>query len=659
MRLVTIGLGNVDPTVGAFTANTDKVIAVAREMAARGVTVGCFPEQVISGYPAEDLVQWNDFVAAQWRQLTRFAAATATLGDEDPVFVLGLTVADGGHLYNAAAVVAGGIVRGVVPKEKLPTYGVFYEQRTFSPGSAGRAGTVHGVPFGDLMFRFPFGVLAVEVCEDMWSPDGPMRRRAYSGAELVVNVSASPWRAGVVTTRREMIGTRAADNVATVVYVNQVGGNDSLVFDGGGFVNQAGRMIGEAPRWREGLTTIALDLDRTTRLRRENGTWRADCEMFLRSQEPVATIAVEAGRLPDASGASYPVPASKNLLLPDDHPGKSPREEYFDDLLDAMVTGLRGYFEKTGVFERIGIALSGGRDSALALIVACLYAERRFEALAGTPAYEAARRDFIHGFSMPTRFNTAETRGIARELAQDLGVTFVEVPIAAQVEAAVALLRRMHGEDREIPPGTLQNVQARVRGTAMWNWSNAARGFWIQTGNMSEKAVGYTTIGGDLMGAYALIGNLPKTVVSALLEHLARTRVRSAALDRLLTTRASAELAEDQDDEADLMPFPVLDACYALFAGEKLTAPDVYRVVRAMWTDEELKGMRADYTPGMLKAWVARFVRLFRASIFKWVQAPQSVHLGALDLDRERALQLPVVQSAEWLQLPALDALPD
>jgi NAD+ synthase (glutamine-hydrolysing) len=267
-------------------------------------------------------------------------------------------------------------------------------------------------------------------------------------------------------------------------------------------------------------------------------------------------------------------------------------------------------------------------------------------------------KEFIHCFSMPTRFNSELTKQIARELCEELGVTFTEIPIERQFEAALLLVKRMYGEGKEIPKIALQNIQARVRGAAMWNWTNAAEAMWLQTGNMSEKAVGYTTIGGDLMGAYSLLGNLPKTVVIKLLRHI-HDRLRSPALAKVLTTKASAELEENQEDETDLMPFPVLDACYALFVGEKMMPREVYQVIRDMWLDEELEAMRPGFVPDMLKQWVAKFVRLFRASIFKWVQAPQAVHLGSLDLDRERALQLPVVQSSEWLLLEELQSIPD
>jgi NAD+ synthase (glutamine-hydrolysing) len=264
MRLIRIALANVNTTVGAVRSNVDRAIARAREAAADGATIVAFPEQLIAGYSPEDLVQWRAFVDAQWSELERFAEETKDL---PLISALGLTVACGSHLYNSAALVHRGAVLGVVPKEKLPTYNVFYEARVFARGAPGFVDEVRGVPFGDLVFDFDFGGLALEVCEDLWSPDGPMRRRSYAGAEVVVNLSASPFRLGVIDTRREMIATRAGDNQCTVVYANLVGANDGLVFDGGGFVAQNGRVVLEAARYVEGVTAVNVDLDRTRRMR--------------------------------------------------------------------------------------------------------------------------------------------------------------------------------------------------------------------------------------------------------------------------------------------------------------------------------------------------------------------------------------------------------
>jgi NAD+ synthase (glutamine-hydrolysing) len=656
MHLLKVGLVNLNPTVGAIRSNLERMIEIAHEASREECSLTAFTEQVVSGYPTEDLVQWPGFVQAQWDALRRFAAATADL-PRPTVHVLGLTVAHRGSLYNAVAVVAGGNILGIVPKENLPTYAVFYEQRVFARGIPGEVSNVDGVPFGDLVFRLPFGTLAVEVCEDLWVPDGPALRRAVSGAEIVVNLSASPWRGGVVETRKELIATRASDHQVTLVYVNQFGGQDSLVFDGGGYVNQNGRMIFEAERWREGWTAAVVDLDRTRRLRRENTTFRDHAEGYLKSHRPVT--AVEAALAPgrDAAALTYPAPPEKSFFVPGPGPTLSPEESWYEDLLSAMKTGLAGYFEKTGAFDRLGIALSGGKDSALTLIVAWLYAQDRFRPLAPDES-ASALRDFIHCFSMPTRFNSDRTKGLSRRLAEELGVSFKEVGIEEAFEREVRAAREMLSPGETLSDLTRQNIQARIRGSRMWNWANASRGMWLQTGNMSEKAVGYTTVGGDLMGAYSLIGNLPKTIVIRLLGYLSR-KLRLASLPELLSTRASAELAEGQEDERDLMPFPVLDACFALFAGEKMMPAELYLAIRAMWTDDELRAMRPDYRKGMLKEWVKRFCRLFVGSIFKWVQAPQAVHLGPLDLDRERALQLPVVHSPEWLEIDTVDALPD
>ncbi|MBI4118220.1 MAG: NAD(+) synthase [Parcubacteria group bacterium] len=651
MRLIKIGIGNINTTVGAFVSNTDLLLQRGREMAEAECTVGCFQELSIGGYPAEDLVQWRHFVSGQWEALNRFAKATTSFGLGFPtVFVIGVVVSFEGQLYNAAAVVSRGKIWGIVPKEKLPTYGVFYEGRVFAPGTPHLSGKVDWIPFGDLIFKTSFGTFAVEVCEDMWSPDGPMRRRSMSGAELVVNISASPFRVGVLETRREMIATRAADNQVTVVYANHIGGNDALVFDGGGFVNQNGTMLCEVPRWKEGVTTQVVDLDRTARLRTENTTWRTDREHYFKTNQRVKEVEILGAPQPNQPLYQYPVPKSKNFFIPD-FDSENRRERHFEDLIQAMIMGL-DYFDKTKAFQRIGIALSGGKDSALTLIIAWLYALKKF----GGDRERA--RAFIHCFSMPTRFNSEGTKTIASELARELDVTFKEVSIAEAFERECEAAKAMLAEGEELSPTTIQNIQARIRATRMWNWANSVGGLFLQTGNMSEKAVGYTTIGGDLSGGYSLIGNLPKTVVIELLRYM-KESFGLVSLGALLETKASAELAPNQFDEDDLMPFPVLDACFALFAGEKLSPKELYLVLRSMWSDEELEAMAPRYKEGMLKEWVKRFVKLFSQSIFKWVQAPQAVHLGTLDLDRERALQLPVVHSNEWLEesLKEIDVL--
>ncbi len=628
MRLLRIGIGSTNPTVGAVRSNVDGLLRQARAMAEAGVALACFPEQAVGGYPAEDLVQWRAYVAAQRRALERFAAATSDLA---AAFVLGVTADVEGDLFNCAAVVQGGRILGLVPKEKLPSYNVFYEARTLSRGSAGLSLASAGVALGDLLFEFPFGVLAVEVCEDAWSPDGPMRRRCYSGAEIVVNVSASPFRVGVVGTRREMLATRSADNQAALVYVNRVGGQDGLVFDGGGYVFQNGRLLHEGERFREGWSSVVVDLGRTHRLRVENTTWRADREAFHERAAAVARVRAAPGAAEPPAPDAYPAPAGDSFFLPPASERAAPRERVLDDLLAALTLGVRDYYAKTGAFRRIGVAVSGGRDSMLTLLVGWRVARALGEGGEAPP---------LQAFYMPSRHSAAATREAARTLCAELDVPLVEIAIDEAYDGEVEAAATMLGGAAEVDELTRQNVQARIRAARMWNWSNSSGALFLQTGDMSEKAVGYTTVGGDLEGGLSVIANVPKTVVVALLERLHALH-GFRGIELCLATAPGPELADDQEAEAELMAFPVLDACLHLYAGEKLTPSEVAFALRAIFPERDAGALRED---------ADRFARLFNRSIYKWVQAPLALHVGSLDLDRERALQLPVVSSAEWMQ---------
>ena len=642
MRLVRVALASVNTTVGACRSNVERAIAAARVAAQDVATLVAFPEQVVGGYPPEDLVQWRAFVDAQWFELRRFARETASLGCAS---VLGLVVARGAHLYNVAALVHAGRVWGLVPKEKLPLYNVFYEARTLARGTPGLHDVIDGVPFGDLLFDLDFGTVALEVCEDGWSPDGPMRRRSYAGAELVVNVSASPFRVGITETRREMIATRAADCQVTLAYTNLVGANDGLVFDGGGYVAQNGRMLLDAARFREGAPAVTLDLDRTRRLRTENTTWREDQAAFaaLAQLGPGPTrVLVDA---PTAFSSArtplvFPAPANRSFFLPaaEAHAApRPPRDVFCEELLDALALGVGDYFEKNACFKTIGVALSGGRDSLIVLAIARRWIDMRWSAL---PAAErqAKAREILRAFYLPSRFSSAETRAAAEQTARDFDAPFALVSIDDAFERELLAVEKMLQPGEALTSIARQNVQARVRAERMWTWANAAGGLFLQTSNMSEKAVGYVTIGGDGEGALSVIANVPKTVVNYLIDWLYEQN-HSDGIRLTLLKPASAELADDQEDERELMPFPVLDACFALFAGEKMAPDEVARAMRAMFPE---------HAPERVDDWVERFVRLFTASIYKWVQAPLSLHVGNLDLERERALQLPVVQRAEW-----------
>jgi NAD+ synthase (glutamine-hydrolysing) len=318
------------------------------------------------------------------------------------------------------------------------------------------------------------------------------------------------------------------------------------------------------------------------------------------------------------------VPPGRTFFLPSSAPAPSPRQRYCEELLDALAMGVGDYFEKTKGFRCVGIALSGGRDSLLTLLIAHRWASR-----AKVP---------IETFYMPTRFSSEGTQRAAETIAKELGVRFTVLSIDDAFEREMAAAKTMLGPEGALTPITEQNIQARLRAQRMWNWANSSGGLFLQTGNMSEKAVGYTTIGGDLMGALAVISNLPKTVVMYLLDYLLEKHGYEG-IKAVIARPAGPELAKGQVGEEELMPFPILDACFHLFAGEKLGPSDVLAAVSALFPEVPAP---------TLQAYVRKFVRLFTMSIYKWVQSPISLHVGNLDLDRERALQLPVVTQTEW-----------
>jgi NAD+ synthase (glutamine-hydrolysing) len=373
-----------------------------------------------------------------------------------------------------------------------------------------------------------------------------------------------------------------------------------------------------------------VDLDRTRRLRSENTTWRQDRAAYLASgTDATARTVTFEGFATQREALRYPVPAHRSFFLPPEEPPQDARTHYCEELLDALALGVGDYFEKNPVFRCLGVSLSGGRDSLLTLLVAHRYASR---------VRPDAPGSLLRAFYMPSRYSSAQTERAARTVCEELKVPFLTVSIDEAFEAERAAVTSMLGKGQPLTPLTEQNIQARLRGQRMWNWSNSSGALFLQTGNMSERAVGYTTLGGDLEGGLAVIANVPKTVVAVLLDYL-QTKLHLDGITQVLARPAGPELALDQVGEEELMPFPVLDACFHLFAEEKMTPAEV---------EEVLRSLLPELPAPTLHAHVEKFVRLFLGSIYKWVQAPLSLHLGNLDLDRERALQLPVVNQPEW-----------
>ena len=659
MRLIKIGLGVVNTTVGAFRSNTDKLIAQAGYFAEQRCTIVGFGEMMIGGYGSEDLRKWPGYVKGQWEQLLRFAKETSKYS-HPTIYHVGFDYCHNGQVYNSIAAVCAGVIVGIVPKQQLPTYGVFREARYFSPGIKDQYEEVAGVPFGDFIYEYPFGKVASGDCEEIWTPMGPMGRRAFSGAELDINSSSSPFRLGAYQTRSELVATRSSDYLTTVAYVNMVGGNDGLVADGGFFINQNGRPIihsTEDQRFRVCTATCVVDLDQVTAARSDNTTWRRNAAEVLEREGEARCLPLFA-QGPQSNLSEYELPRrnGKNFFLPANvETVINPREQAMEEFVQAMVLGTEDYLEKnrlsdgSPVFKQLGNALSGGKDSALTTIILWLVALRKFAGLSYSEQAVAVR-NYITCFSMPTVYNEDVTKDIARDLCTELGIGFKEIPIQDAFEREVVAAGSMLKSGESLTRVTRQNIQARIRFARMANWANAVGGFFPQNSNMSEKTVGYFTVfGGDITGNYGIANNLPKTVIEEVLRYLGK-KYNLAVIDRLLATKASAELEHNQQDELDLMPFPVLDACLALFVGDRLMPHEVYKVLRQTWTDAELLQMSPKYSTAMLKLWVGKFTALFMANIFKWVMCPLSIHLASIDLERERALELPVVKSNEWLE---------
>jgi len=627
MRLVKIGVGCVSPRVGDLSGNRillEQLIEHAREV---GVTLLCTPELGISGYSLDDRVLWDDFPDRCFDEVVRLAPRCTDID----VFV-GTPIHDESRIYNGLALLSGGDVVGITLKQFLPNYGIFYEGRQWTGWSHGTT-RIRGLPAGELLYRLPYGIVGAEICEDAWSVNAPSRKLALHGAEIIVNGSASPFTAGKQARRRRIVAGAADALMAAYAYANLLGCDSSrLVFDGGGMIAAPGHKLTEGERlspasWT--LTTAVVDLDALQSQRTANSTWRTTT---LRTDPdptyPELVPVMRAHKPLDASQA--PVQPGVTYFLPASQPTHSSTDDLLDDILDALALGVRDYFVRAEAFDRILVALSGGRDSALTLVAAW----RAVLALpgGGDPAQRIATR------YLPTRdFSSSDTRLAAVGLATELGVDVNVISIQEEFELAQKVLQQMVGDTAEIKPVARENAQARIRGAMMLNWANCVDGLVLVTSNMSEFAVGYYTTGGDNQGGFAPISGIPKTLVNLLLARAAK-RWSLSSVEAILALPPSAELSADQSDEAELMPYPVLDDILFLFAAERRTPVDVWRLVCTKNPDQD---------PERLRGWVGQFVRLFAQNQWKRDQSPVGLKMLDLDLDPTTGLRFPVLQSLE------------
>jgi len=647
MRLVRIGMGAVSVKVGDFAENRRRLAAVIEDARAQGVHLLVTPELAISGYSLEDLVCWPEIAARSWEALEALAETCRDIS----VFV-GLPVRKNALIYNASALIHDGRICGLVLKKYLPTHSVFYESRNWMSWREGVT-TINGIPAGDLVFSLPYGMVSAEICEDLWSAQSPAYCRVLAGAEVICNGSASPFTPRKNAQRRRIVRGTAEHLACVYAYANLLGcDNSRLVFDGGGVLATPEHIVAEGPilstrSWT--LTSGIVDLDDIARIRAENSTWR---QGIANSKQTAAVEVIDVpGACASANLEAYAaqMPATffdteldtRNVETeagPCDGKGTE-SVQYLDELFDALSLGLRDYFEKVGVFKRFLVALSGGRDSALCLLLAIRAARGLNE------GREPGRyAEYINTVYLPNKvFSSAATEQAARALAEELGVSFQVVSIAEEAEVALAKAAELAGGIEKVPPLAQQNLQARIRGNMMLNWANSVGGLLLVTSNLSEAAVGYTTTGGDNQGGYSPIANLPKTLISRLLEHVEQ-RDGVKALRHVLDIPPSAELAPDQSDEVDLMPYVILDDLLYLFAKNRMALSDCWRT---------LCYRHRDHDPERLRDWTADFGKRFVANQWKRDQHPVSMKVLDLDLDPKTGFRFPITQSFQH----ELDAL--
>jgi NAD+ synthase (glutamine-hydrolysing) len=502
---VRIALAQLNQIVGDLDGNRDRILAALADAKERGAQLVVFPELAVTGYPPEDLLLRPGFLRAAERTLASIAAEA-----RDVVALVGAPLYDG-DLFNACAVCADGEVKAYARKRFLPNYGVFDEHRYFAAGRE------------PLLFELDGSLVGVTICEDMWQPGPPASDLALAGAELLVNVSASPFHVGRERMREQMFRARARDYVSMVAFCNLVGGQDELIFDGHSVViDDEGEVVARAAGFEEELLLVDLDPQAVIGRRLTDVRRRSLAE---EQPAPVLTpVAVSAAPVPEGH-------VERRIA------------EFTDELesmRQALVLGLRDYVAKNG-FREIVVGVSGGIDSALTAAL----------------AVDALGPDRVHCVSMPSRYSSDATRSDARLLAESLGADFLELPIEPAVETFHGLLAEpFAGLDPDL---TEENLQARIRGVLLMALSNKHGWLLVATGNKSELSVGYATLYGDMAGGFALLKDVFKTDVFRLSIYLNDRGGKELIPQTTIDRAPSAELRADQLDEDSLPPYPVLD----------------------------------------------------------------------------------------------------
>ncbi|HEX6788760.1 MAG TPA: NAD+ synthase [Gaiellaceae bacterium] len=559
-----IALAQINPVVGDLAGNRELILGHLADAKAQNADLVLFPELSVTGYPPEDLLLRPGFVRAAEQSLEAIAREARGI-----VAVVGTPHFDR-DLYNAAAVCAGGEVKTLVRKRFLPNYGVFDEFRYFAPGD------------GLTLFEHGDTLFGVTICEDMWQPGPPATDLALAGAQLVVNISASPFHLLRDREREEMFRTRARDNSTFVAFCNTVGGQDELIFDGHSLViDDEGTVIARGPGFEEALVVIDVDPSSVV-ARRLTDTRRRALAQDRGELGPVETIHV---------GALHEQNDSRTAAL-------TPMCDDLEQMRLALELGLNDYVQKNG-FREVLLGVSGGIDSAL---VAAL-------------AAEALGPERVHCVSMPSRYSSESTRLDAQRLAEGLGCDFREIAIEPMVAAFGDALEPSFAD--VAPDLTEENVQARIRGVLLMALSNKFGWLLIATGNKSELSVGYATLYGDMAGGFALLKDVYKTDVFRLARHLNERAAREVIPQSIIDRAPSAELRADQLDEDSLPPYPQLDQVLEAYVEDDRTL-------------EELSN------DGFDRDVVQRAVALVDRAEYKRRQAPPGVRLRPKAFGRDR-----------------------
>ena len=503
--MVRIALAQMNTTVGDIDGNGARIVEAIERAEAAAAHVVAFPELAVTGYPPEDLVLKRPFVEDNSEALRSIASHTG-----DTIAVIGFVDSDEDHLYNAAAVCHRGEVAGVYRKQLLPNYGVFDERRYFTPGE------------GHLLLETPEGVIGICVCEDAWGPAGPLVTQGDAGAQVIVNINASPFHKNKLREREAMLCERARRARSSIAYVNAVGGQDELVFDGGSLVvSPTGEVAARFPQFEEHFAVIEVGLG-------EARTGHAP--------------GIERRRLETATGPGETEACMYEPLAP------------AEEIYRALCLGLSDYVRKNG-FKKVVIGLSGGIDSTLTATIAA----------------DALGPDSVLGVAMPSEFSSSHSVEDAKALAANLDVEMLEIPIASTYHSYLDVLESAFGTSQM---GLAEeNLQARIRGNLLMAISNRYGHLVLATGNKSEMACGYATLYGDMAGGLAVLKDVFKTEVYELARY--RNSVSQVIPDNVMTKPPSAELRPDQKDTDSLPPYDELDPILEAYIEEDLGVTEI------------------------------------------------------------------------------------